>query len=71
MDITVIVEIQLADGRVHLGEIQLQLADFVSARREAHKHYARLRVLLPKRCKIPAKDIDAVQKAMLAELEGR
>ena len=39
MDITVIVEIQLADGRVHLGEIQLQLADFVSARRAAHKHY--------------------------------
>jgi len=71
MDITVIVEIRLADGRVHFGEIQLQLEGLASARRAAHKHYARLRVLLPTRCKIPAKDIDAVQEAMLAELKGR
>jgi hypothetical protein len=56
--------VDLDGGEHHIAELQLQLYDYVAARKRAHSHYRTIRSVLPD-CGVAAKDLDHVQSVLI------
>ena len=61
-DINLNVGIPLKDGRVHIGEVQVNLQSMLQAKDKAHEYYEKVRSALPiicKDCGVKADDLEA------------